>query len=65
MSKAFPARVQDGTYYTGNQQFAGTGVTKWCCLCGTHRLQLGGTLRHVLGARQFVCARHPKPEQSK
>ena len=45
---------------TGNAQFAGRGIVKWCALCGTHKPQLGGGLHFVLGGRQWVCAAHPR-----
>lgn len=46
---------------TGNQQFKGLGIVKWCAICGAHRSQLGGTIQAVLGGRHWVCAKHPKP----
>ena len=43
-----------------NPQFKGVGIVRWCALCGTHKPQLGGTLRQVLGGRHWVCSKHPK-----
>jgi hypothetical protein len=62
MDKTYPARVRDGTTYTGNQQFKGLGIVKWCALCGSHKSQEGGGLRTVFGSRHWVCAKHKKPE---
>lgn len=36
------------------------GLARWCAICGTHKPQLGGTLRHVMGGRNWVCALHAK-----
>jgi hypothetical protein len=60
LNKVYPATMRDGSEYTGIQQFAGSGIVKWCAICGTHRTQLGGTIRHVLGGRHWVCSKHPK-----
>ena len=54
------AVLTTGETYTGNQQFKGMGLARSCCLCATHKSQLGGTLRFVLGGRNWVCAKHPK-----
>ena len=43
--------MTDGTEYEGNQMFKGLGVVKWCALCGSHRSQLGGTIRHIMGGQ--------------
>ena len=61
MNKVYPATMRDGTEYTGNQQFAGMGVVKWCAICNNHKSQLGGTIRQVMGGRHWVCAKHAKP----
>jgi len=34
------------------------GIVKWCALCGVHKPQAGGTIRHVLGGRHWVCSKH-------
>lgn len=47
--------------YEGNQMYRGMGIMRWCALCGTHRTVAGGTLRHFLGARHWVCRRHTRP----
>lgn len=49
-----------GEKYTGNQMYAGNGVTRFCALCGDHKLMIGGHLKHVMGLRQWVCGKHPK-----
>jgi len=54
----FPAKMIDGTEYSGNQQFKGNGIVRWCAICGSHRQQLGGTIKFVLGGRQWVCEKH-------
>jgi hypothetical protein len=56
----YTAMLTTGERYTGNQQFKGTGLTRWCALCGTHKSQLGGTLRSLFGGRHWVCVKHPK-----
>lgn len=61
MPDASLARMKDGSVYQGNQQFKGTGIVKWCAICGIHRPQLGGTTRFVLGGRHWVCSKHKKP----
>lgn len=53
-------RMKDGTVYTGNQQFAGGGVQRFCPICGTHKPHAGGHIRMVLGLRSWVCSKHPK-----
>jgi len=58
--KTFPATMTTGELYEGNQQFAGTGITKWCALCGKHKTPGGGFLKFVLGGRHWVCSLHPK-----
>jgi len=50
--------TQRSAEYEGNQMYLGMGIMRWCALCGTHRAVSGGTLRHVLGARHWVCHRH-------
>ena len=62
MHKTYPARVTTGEMYTGNQQFKGSGIQKYCALCGSHRNQLGGTIQRVMGVRTWVCQRHKKVE---
>ena len=52
--------MTDGTPYLGNQQFKGIGTVRWCAICGTHKSQLGGTLQHVMGGRNWVCVKHKK-----
>lgn len=37
------------------------GMARWCAICGSHQPQIGGTLRHMMGSRHWVCAKHPKP----
>lgn len=54
-------RIEPAT--TGNTQFIGRGIVKWCALCGTHKPQLGGTTRFVYGSRHWVCIKHPKAGQ--
>ena len=60
MADASIARMKDGSVYVGNSQFKGSGIMKWCALCGEHRIQGGGFIRLVMGSRQWVCSRHPK-----
>ena len=60
MHKTYPATLTDGTEYTGNQQYKGAGIQRYCPVCGCHRNQLGGTIQRVMGLRQWVCVRHPK-----
>ena len=45
---------------TGNTQYAGAGIVKWCAICGAHKPQAGGFIRLVLGGRHWVCNKHPK-----
>ena len=54
------AVLTTGETYTGNQQFKGMGLARWCAICGDHRSQLGGTIRFVLGGRHWVCVKHKK-----
>jgi hypothetical protein len=44
----------------GLSPFAGMGIVKWCAICGTHKPQGGGFLKHVFGSRHWVCQQHPK-----
>lgn len=60
MTEARTARMKDGSIYEGNQQFQGSGIVKYCPLCGSHKPQLGGHIKHVMGMRTWVCAKHPK-----
>lgn len=61
MSSDIPtARLTTGEMYTGNQSFQGLGVVKWCAICGTHKEQGGGHIKHVMGGRHWVCKKHPK-----
>jgi hypothetical protein len=64
MHKVYPAKMQDGSEYVGNQQFKGTGIVKWCAVCGTHKPQLGGTIKLVMGSRHWVCIKHKKGEKN-
>lgn len=48
----------------GNTQFIGSGIVKWCALCGVHKPQTGGTLRFVLGGRHWVCVKHAKTKRA-
>jgi hypothetical protein len=57
------AVLTTGEMYTGNQQFKGMGISRWCCLCAKHKDQLGGSIRFVLGGRNWVCSKHPKVEK--
>lgn len=52
------ARFTTGEAYEGNNTFKGQGIVKWCAVCGKHRAQLGGGLRHVMGVRMWVCSDH-------
>lgn len=52
--------MKDGSTYTGNQQFAGGGVQRYCPICGEHKPYAGGHIRFVLGSRSWVCGKHPK-----
>lgn len=60
MHKTYPATLTTGEEYVGNQQYKGSGIQKYCALCGCHRNQLGGSIRFVMGGRHWVCQRHPK-----
>ena len=40
--------------------FLNTNIKKWCAICGTHKPQLGGTIKQVLGGRHWVCSQHQK-----
>lgn len=60
MHDGFKATLTTGEEYTGIQQYAGIGIVRWCAMCGVHKPQLGGTMRHVFGVRNWVCAKHPK-----
>lgn len=46
-------RVPEGSY-TGNQQFAGTGLHRSCVKCNQHRPTLGG--RTQRGTKLWTCA---------
>lgn len=54
------ARVTGGAIYSGNNEYKGLGMARWCALCGTHKSQLGGTIRHIYGGRHWVCKMHKK-----
>lgn len=60
MHDGLKAKLTTGEAYTGNQQYQGVGVVRWCAICGVHKPQLGGTLRHVFGVRNWVCVKHKK-----
>lgn len=60
MHKTYPATLTTGKEYTGNQQFSGCGIQRYCPVCACHRNQLGGTMRQYQGIKQWLCARHPK-----
>jgi hypothetical protein len=60
MADPTTAMLTTGEPYTGNQMFKGMGTARWCALCGTHKQQLGGTIRFVLGGRNWVCSMHKK-----
>ena len=47
-------------YDGGNNQFKGNCIVRWCAVCGTHRPQLGGRMKPVMGGTHWVCARHTK-----
>ena len=57
----WPATLTNGDEYTGNQQFKGNGILRWCALCGTHKTMGLGSIQRVLGLRQWVCKQHKKP----
>ena len=59
-SSTHPGTLTTGEPYTGNQQFKGFGVQRWCPICGCHRTIGGGSMRRVLGLKQWVCQQHPK-----
>lgn len=43
--------------------FAGMGTQRWCALCGCHRPYSNGSIRLVLGSRNWVCSKHNKGEK--
>jgi hypothetical protein len=53
-----PARVQDGTAYTGNQQYRGNGILRYCAYCKCHKSTGGGRMPLVQGIKQWVCKEH-------
>lgn len=59
----FTAKLTNGEDYEGIQEYRGMGSSRWCALCGTHKPLLGGFLKHVMGGRHWVCAKHPKPSK--
>jgi len=58
------AKTKDGMY-TGNQQFSGLGVVRYCLLCKAHRPQGGGGMRTMFGMKHWVCQMHKKPKEQK
>jgi hypothetical protein len=58
MHKVYPARLTTGEEYTGIQQFQGMGTVRWCCICGVFKEQLGGTVKHRMGGRNWACKLH-------
>ena len=40
--------------------YLNANIKRWCAICGTHQPQVGGTLRHILGGRHWVCSAHKK-----
>lgn len=66
MAKAEPdeyvrtPRLTTGELYTGNQQYQGLGVVKFCPKCNEHRSVGGGHMANVMGGRHWICSMHPK-----
>ena len=44
----------------GNRQYVGSGIMRYCPLCMAHRATGGGSMRHVMGLRTWVCKKHTK-----
>jgi hypothetical protein len=44
----------------GNRQYVGSGIMRYCPLCAAHRATGGGSMRHVMGLRTWVCKKHTK-----
>lgn len=53
MSSLKPARMRDGSAYTGNQQYVGSGITKSCGRCLVHKNPTGGRKHARYG---WTCA---------
>jgi len=47
-------------YTTGNDQYKGIGLVKWCIVCDEHRPTEKGFTRMVMGGMHFHCSRHPE-----
>ena len=61
MHKTYPATMaHDKSEYVGNQQYAGSGVQRFCPICQCHRTIGEGSVQRVQGIKQWVCVRHPK-----
>lgn len=54
----FPDEVKENLADPG--RYLNANIRRWCALCGTFESQMGGTLRHVLGGRHWVCVKHKK-----
>lgn len=53
-----PARVQGGVPYTGNQQYKGNGILRYCAYCECHKPTGGGRMAFVSSVKQWVCKAH-------
>lgn len=61
-SEPFVRRELTPTTSTGNQQFAGNGLTQSCGKCGTHRaISVPGWRYHKVMGRVGPCC--PKPQK--
>ena len=58
MNKIYPSLTTTGEEYTGNQQFKGSGIQRYCPLCGCHRTIGNGSIQRVMGIRQWTCQKH-------
>jgi len=61
MHKTYPARLTNGQEYTGNQQFAGFGNSRYCALCCAHRSTGDGAMKRIQGVMQWTCRAHKEP----